>query len=100
MALDEFQEAVSRLAGSQEAKRAQRLQTHVHVIPDNPSSRVLNLRNTKSVGDRDKIIFGTADKIGARILTSDKKFFKGASAQGVDFDPTPFFHDPFSFMGQ
>ncbi|EOW6733331.1 DUF1308 domain-containing protein [Cronobacter dublinensis] len=96
-AADEALDAASRLAGPKEQERFLRFLDRVEIISDNPSQRALNLKTTRKVGDADKIIFGTADNMGIQTITSDAKFLKGASAQGVDFDALV--HDPFSYLG-
>jgi hypothetical protein len=70
----------------------------VTVVADNPSSRVAALNITRSVGANDIQIFGTADRMNIPIFTSDAKFLRGASAQGVDLDAIV--HPPVSFLGQ
>lgn len=97
-AYNEFQNAVSRLAGPEEKKLAQELMQRVRVVDDNPSARAAALKVTKKVGAEDIQIFGTADRNGVPIFTSDFKFLRGASAQGVDFDA--FVHPPMSFLGR
>ncbi len=96
-AADEALDAVSRLAGPNEQARFLRFLDKIEIIADNPSQRALNLITTRKVGDADKIIFGTADKMGIQTITSDAKFLRGASAQGVDFNALV--HDPFSYLG-
>ncbi len=58
----------------------------IKTIPDNPSERAMSLTTTRKVGENDKIIFGTGDKLNIKTISSDAKFVSGASAQGVDFD--------------
>lgn len=93
----EFNAAVSRLAGPQEAARAERLMGRVNVVPDDPSASVAGLSLTKKVGANDRLIFGTGDKMGVQTLTSDAKFVRGAAAQGVDLNVLV--HRAFSFLG-
>lgn len=93
----EFRSAASRLAGPEEAARAERLMGRVTVIPDDPSARVAGLTVTKKVGANDRLIFGTGDRMGIQTLTSDARFVRGAAAQGVDLDV--FIHRAFSFLG-
>ncbi|MFD1261759.1 DUF1308 domain-containing protein [Entomomonas asaccharolytica] len=94
----EFENIVSKVGGPLEQERARNFMDRVTVIPDDPSERSLRLITTKSVGDNDKIIFGTGDKVGATTMTSDAKFVRGASSQGVDFDVIV--HDPVPLKGQ
>ncbi|MFQ1700251.1 DUF1308 domain-containing protein [Loktanella agnita] len=86
-----------RVAGPQEKARAQRFMYRVTVVPGNPSSRAANLQTTKKVGANDKVIFGTGDNMSIPTITSDAKFVRGASAQGVDFDVIV--HDPVPLTG-
>ena len=58
----------------------------------------MGLHTKKKVGANDKIIFGTGDNMSAPTMTSDAKFIRGASAQGVDFDVI--LHSPVSLTGQ
>ncbi len=69
----------------------------VRVVPDAPSARAAGLKVTKKVGAEDSQIFGTADRMGIPIMTSDAKFLRGASAQGVDFNAIV--HPPMSWIG-
>ena len=101
-ASDEFTGAVTRLQAAghvsdSEFARAQDLMGNVTVVPDDPSARALGLTVTKKVGANDIQIFGTADKLNIPIFTSDAKFLRGASAQGVDFNAIV--HPPMSFLG-
>lgn len=96
-ALGEFQGAL-RSAGPLEAARGQRFLSRVTIIPDNPSTRAMGLSLSKKVGFNDRIIFGTGDNLSITTMTSDAKFLRGASAQGVDFDS--FLHSPIPFTGQ
>ncbi|WP_121720939.1 DUF1308 domain-containing protein, partial [Streptomyces sp. E2N171] len=69
----------------------------VRVVPDALSARAAGLKVTKKVGAEDIQIFGTADRMGIPIMTSDAKFLRGASAQGVDFNAIV--HQPMSWIG-
>jgi len=93
----EFQGAL-RAAGPSERARAARLMGRVDVVPDNPSAKAIGLTETKKVGANDKIIFGTGDTMGVPTMTSDAKFLRGASAQGVEFDSI--LHNPVPLTGQ
>jgi hypothetical protein len=85
-------------AGFDEAKRAMSLLSTIRVVPDNASARAMGLTLTKSVGENDRVIFGTADYLGITITTSDAKFLRGAEAQGMKIDS--FIHKPVSFSGE
>ncbi|MDQ2792762.1 MAG: DUF1308 domain-containing protein, partial [Bacteroidota bacterium] len=61
------------------------------------SVRASELTVTKKVGANDKIIFGTADKLGIKTVTADAKFLRGAEAQGVVFDAVV--HPPVPLKG-
>lgn len=97
-AAGEFRNIINGVAGPLEKARAERFMNRVQVIPDNPSSRAMNLVETKKVGANDKIIFGTGDNLGITTMTGDAKFVRGASAQGVDFDA--YIHSPVPLGGK
>ena len=83
----EFTDIVPKAGGPKEQARAEKLMKKVKVIPDDPSKRVMDLKLGQKVDKvNDKIIFGTGDKKGITTLTNDKKFTKGAKAQGVEVD--------------
>ena len=65
---------------------------NITMIPDNPSERAKKLKPTKKLQENDIVIFGTGDNMGIQTITSDKKFLRGASAQGVNFDAI--LHEP------
>ncbi len=94
----EFMSAVGRLAGPSERRNAADLLARVRIVPDNPSDRVARLTITRSVREADIAIFGTADRMGIPIYTSDARFVRGARAQGVELDAIV--HDPMSFVGR
>jgi hypothetical protein len=96
-AVSEFKNIVNGAAGPLEKARAERFLNRVQIIPDNPSSRAMNLVETKKVGYNDKIIFGTGDNMGITTMTGDAKFVRGASAQGVDFNV--YVHQPVPLGG-
>ena len=85
-ALEEFNNAVAKVGGNLEQSRAERFLKRITIIPDNPSDRAMNLRITRRLGANDKIIFGTGDNLNIVTMTSDAKFVRAASAQGVDFN--------------
>lgn len=87
-ARSEFTNIVGKSGGPLEQARAQSFLNKVTPIADNPSARALGLNLTKKVGANDKIIFGTADRLGIRTITTDAKFVRGASSQGVNFNTT------------
>nr|WP_260329917.1 DUF1308 domain-containing protein [Actinoplanes lutulentus] len=97
-ALTEFQDAASRLAGPVERDLVAGLMGKVRIVPDSPTARASALVETKKVGANDKLIFGTADKLGMQIFTGDEKFLRGALAQNVEFDAIV--HPPFNFLGR
>lgn len=97
-AMGEFKNIVNGVAGDMEKARAESFLKGVKIIPDAPSSRALNLNVTKKVGANDIIIFGTGDNLYIVTMTSDAKFVRGASAQGVDFDV--FIHTPTPLKGR
>jgi len=97
-AVNEFKNIVNGVAGPLEKARAQRFLNRITIISDNPSARAMNLQVTKKVGANDKIIFGTGDNLNIVTMTSDAKFVRGASAQGVDFDV--YIHTPMPLKGR
>jgi hypothetical protein len=96
-AADEFTSAVSRLAGPMEKSAADDLMSRVSVMADNPSVRAASLNVTRRLGANEIQIFGTADRLGIPIFTSDLNALRGVFAQGVEFDAVV--HPPFSFLG-
>jgi Protein of unknown function (DUF1308) len=95
-AVDEFQGAVTRLAGPMEKGYADDLMNQIQVVADNSSAAASALQVTGRVGANDIQIFGTADNMGAPIFTSDASFLRGAAAQGVEFNAIV--HPPMSFL--
>jgi len=96
-AADEFWDAVDRLAGPTERISAGQLMNQVKVVADDPSLQAAGLRVTKHLDATDIPIFGTADKLGLTIFTSDAKFLRAAAAQNVIFDAIV--HRSLSFVG-
>lgn len=99
-AKDEFDKIVSTIAGKKEQERAFDLMWSVTIVADNPTTKALGLKVTKSVGANDKIIFGTGEQMGMSTVTSDAKFVRGASGQGTTFSPPPIVHSPVPLTGQ
>jgi predicted nucleic acid-binding protein len=96
-AFSEFIPIVKTIARLSEQTRANRLLQRVTIIPDNPSSRALNLKPTRNLGINDIIILGTGDQLGIVTTTADAKAVRAASAQGVDFHV--YIHPPFPLTG-
>lgn len=94
----EFREAVNRLAGAAERARADRFLNKVKTVVDEPSPRVAALKESRSIGLNDKLIFGTGDNFGWTTFTSDAKFLRAAEAQGVKLSVEV--HPPYSLTGQ
>ena len=97
-AVNEFRNIVNGAGGVLEQSRAERFLNRVTIIPDNPSVRAMELQVTRKVGANDKIIFGTGDNLNIVTMTSDAKFVRGASAQGVDFNV--YVHQPMPLQGR
>ncbi len=97
-AANEFRRIVEGAGGEMEQSRAERFLDRVTIIPDDPSARTLELQVTRKVGANDIIIFGTGDNLNCVTMTSDAKFVRGASAQGVDFDV--YIHQPVPLQGK
>ncbi|MGK7875805.1 MAG: DUF1308 domain-containing protein [Xenococcaceae cyanobacterium] len=83
-AFNEFTNIVQRIGGASEQARASRFLQRMTIIPDNPSTRALNLQTTRSLGANDIIIFGTGDQLGIVTMTADAKAVRAISAQGLD----------------
>ena len=94
----EFRNVLSVIAGPQEEARGQRFLRRVKIIADDPSVRAMDLIETKKISIADKIIFGTGYQLDIPTMTSDAKFLRGASAQGVDFNHI--LHPPVPLKGQ
>jgi RHS repeat-associated protein len=97
-AANEFQNITNTIGGPNEKARAAALMANVTVVPDDPSARAAALNVTKSVGANDKVILGTADKMGIPTVTADSKFVRGSAAQGVNFNTIT--HDPVPLQGK
>jgi RHS repeat-associated protein len=95
-ASDEFVIGVLRYANTGEYFKAVLWLGQAAEIPDDPSDRALALRRTRTVKDKDIIVFGTGDKYGLITVSGDQKFYNAALAQGVDFDV--FLHRPYNFL--
>jgi hypothetical protein len=95
-ASDEFVIGVLRYANTAEYFKAVVWLSAAAEIPDDPSDRALALRRTKTVLDKDIIVFGTGDEWGLVTVSGDRKFYRAAQAQGVDFDA--FLHDSHNFL--
>ena len=75
-AVDEFRAAMVRTGSIQEQLRANRLINRLTVVPDNPSASFSALTPSRRMGANDIGIFGTADRLGMEILTTDKTFMR------------------------
>ncbi|EEC04344.1 conserved hypothetical protein [Ixodes scapularis] len=84
-AYDDFVTIVRVMAGPCETAAAQRLLSHVAVVPDKPSVRAVSLSLRGKIRKRSKIIFGTGDQLKAVTVTANSGFLRAAKAQGVDF---------------
>jgi hypothetical protein len=69
----------------------------MRLIPDNPSQRVMAMRQTGRIKYTDQVIFGTGDNLGIPTITGDAGFVRAASAQGVNLNVL--LHVPKSFQG-
>jgi hypothetical protein len=59
----------------------------------------MGLNLTKKVDANDRIIFGTGETLGAPTITADANFVKGATAQGITFNPSPHVHPSVTLVG-
>ncbi|CAN7995537.1 unnamed protein product [Ixodes hexagonus] len=84
-AYDDFVTIVRVMAGPCETAAAQRLLSHVMVVPDKPSVRATSLSLRGKIRKRSKVIFGTGDQLKAVTVTANSGFLRAAKAQGVDF---------------
>jgi RHS repeat-associated protein len=87
-ALQEFLGGSLKSAGPIESFRAMELLSRAIRVPNNPSARVLNLpqdskKRRRYMGSVDRQVFGTADTMGLRTMTSDLKFPQYANSHGV-----------------
>lgn len=85
-ALGEFRNILQRNGGKKEKERGIQLEKRMIIVPDDPSDRALNLRETRQLGKNNIIIFGTGDKLGIITMTADQKAIRAASGQGVNFE--------------
>ncbi|WP_437621378.1 DUF6531 domain-containing protein [Sorangium sp. So ce1151] len=97
-AAEEFYRAAMKYGGPVEKARALALLLDAEIVADNPSPSFMALKETKSVGYNDKLVFGTGDRLGIPTITSDRKFSRGASSQGVT--PNVIEHESISFVGK
>jgi Protein of unknown function (DUF1308) len=97
-AFGEFTVIVQRIGGLLEQARARRFLMRLQCIPDNPSPRALNLKQTRNLGTNDIIILGTGDNLDIMTTTADAKAIRAASAQGVDFKV--YVHSPYPLTGE
>ena len=51
------------------------------VVPDNPSEKVMSLKENKKVKHRTKIVFGTGEFLRAVTTTSNAHFVRAAESQ-------------------
>lgn len=97
-AFNEFTDIVQQAGGALEQARATRFLVRVTIIPDNPSTRALNLQPTRRLEQSDIIILGTGDRLSIVTMTADVKAVRAASAQSVDFNV--YIHIPCPLTGK
>ncbi|WP_034344049.1 DUF1308 domain-containing protein [Deinococcus misasensis] len=85
-ALAEFENIVAKAGGPLEQARAKALLARVKIIPDNVSPKAAGMKPTRSIGENDIKIFGTADSLGLTTITADAQAIRAAAGQGVEFD--------------
>ncbi|CAI5461222.1 unnamed protein product [Closterium sp. Yama58-4] len=98
-AYKEFSSIVDVIAGPREKQRAAALfSSHVRVVPDQPSSRLLSLPSTARIKQRHVIIFGTADSWGCATLSASSAFVRAARHAGALVRVVE--HRPCALMGE
>ncbi|XP_039829523.1 uncharacterized protein LOC120690782 [Panicum virgatum] len=79
----EFKEIVSMCGGPEEKIRARHLLKQLTIIPDNPSTRMMDLPTTRKLAMKNKIVFGTGDHWRAPTLTANMGFVRAVSQSGM-----------------
>lgn len=96
-AFSELKNIVRIIAGIREKTRAKAFKERLIIIPDDPSSRSLNLTPNRKLGENDIIILGTGDRLGIVTMTADAKAVKAAIRQGINFHV--YLHQPVPLQG-
>ncbi|KAI4319260.1 hypothetical protein MLD38_032883 [Melastoma candidum] len=81
--LSEFKELIHMCGGPKEKQRAELLLQKLHIVPDSPSSRVMDLPTTRKLAQKNKIVFGTGDKWHAPTLTANMSFIRAVAQTGM-----------------
>ncbi|WVZ59425.1 hypothetical protein U9M48_009570 [Paspalum notatum var. saurae] len=79
----EFKEIVSMCGGHEEKTRARHLLKQLRIVPDSPSSRMMDLPTTRKLAMKNKIVFGTGDHWRAPTLTANMGFVRAVSQSGM-----------------
>ncbi|KAJ1295032.1 hypothetical protein BS78_01G192400 [Paspalum vaginatum] len=79
----EFKEIVSMCGGHEEKTRARHLLKQLKIVPDSPSSRMMDLPTTRKLAMKNKIVFGTGDHWRAPTLTANMGFVRAVSQSGM-----------------
>ncbi|XP_072963040.1 uncharacterized protein [Typha angustifolia] len=79
----EFQELVVMCGGPNEKMRASQLVKWLLVVPDTPSTRLMDLPTTRKLALKNKIVFGTGDHWHAPTLTANMGFVRAISQTGM-----------------
>lgn len=77
----DFLNIVNTVGGPNEKQRAKVLLERITVVSDNPSQRVLDLKESSKIKPRSKIIFGTGDSLQAITMTSNVGFVRASIQQ-------------------
>ncbi|XP_065188809.1 UPF0415 protein C7orf25 homolog [Sycon ciliatum] len=84
-ARSEFNDIVNTVAGPVEKERARELMEEVKVVPDCPSQRIMDLKETTKIRERAKVIFGTGESMQLTTSTANQAFVRAAAGQGIHF---------------
>lgn len=94
----EFKSLVSLCGSFKEKTRAEELLRVIPVVPDTPSSRVMNLCETGKIKDKNKIIFGTGDFWQAPTLTANLSLVRAVRQTGMALSILE--HKPRALVGE
>ncbi|KAJ0969993.1 hypothetical protein J5N97_022870 [Dioscorea zingiberensis] len=78
----EFKELISMCGGPNEKLRAEQLIKRLLIVPDCPSTRIMDLPTTRKIAMKNKVVFGTGDYWHAPTLTANMGFARAISQTG------------------
>lgn len=93
----EFKSLVSLCGGFLEKQRADALLNLLPVFPNMPSVRVMGLRETGKIKEKNKIVFGTGDNWQAPTLTANLSFVRAVRQTGMVLSVIE--HEPRALVG-